>query len=71
MSVSPTLDSAARFLTDALVNRHAEETTALLRGMHTPDMVCEHSIRQAKELLAHAYDLEARLHKIWSEYRWT
>lgn len=58
------------FQTDALVKRHQEETDALLRRLHSLDEQREHSIRQARELLAHAYDLEKRLHSVWSAHRW-
>lgn len=57
-------------MTDRLLARHAEETTELLRKLHTPDMLREHSLRQAKELLAHAYEMERKFHESWGEHRW-
>ncbi len=63
-------DKQASFLTDALVERHKAETAELPAG--TPPIVMrEHATRQARELLAHAYDLEKRLHEMWQKYRWT
>ena len=56
--------------TDALVKRHQDETDALLRKLHTQGELREHSIRQARELLDHAFDLEKRLHAMWQEHRW-
>lgn len=65
------IDRADSSMTDALVKHHEEETTALLRKLHTPEDMRQHAVRQAKELLDHAYDMERRLHEMWLDYRWT
>lgn len=73
--IRPALEEAnpARMLTDALVKRHQQETEALQNKEIPADRHewREHSLRQARELLDHAYDMERRLHEMWLEYRWT
>lgn len=64
-----------RFLTDALVERHKAETAALEARFPEGAWVSrgewrEHSLRQARELLEHAYEMERRLHAIFQEHRW-
>jgi len=64
--------------TDALMNRHAQETRLLYESNpYAADKRnitwCEHSIRQAKELLEHAKQIEtelARYQQRWSFLVW-
>lgn len=68
-------DNSATFLTDRLVARHKAETEALDTCWPDGAFVdrhewANHALRQAQELLDHAYAMERKLHEVWSEHRW-